>query len=828
LKKTGSQAFKKAFKGFLEAHFCKRSPQEAMQYLSGNFSLIGTAIHEIALNLEESRPMFLGDYSEVPKPLTISDLVINVQMIDDFSAIVISTLGLKGQTDEIEFKIDTTRISALFYLEEKSPKIRHIHFSIPQDVSQGVESYPIKLLKYLFFETEEKYRLTFENAPIGIMHFDHLGTVKECNRKFLEIMGTTAEKVIGMQLLQLKDLQAVKAIEAALKGRTGIYEGYYQAVNSGKVVPLKVQISPLFGPEAQLIGGIGIYEDSSEHKIAESRLHYQFQFEKLVATISSSFVNAKTENLDSLVVNALRLTCRFIDADRGYVFLINPDGKTARNTHEWEESGIASIMHKYQNICIEDLEGMGGFIDRQVDHIHIPDINNFPPQLESVRHILTAGEVKSVLVLPLISHNRFKGCFGFDCVSSSRSWSYEEITLLKVIGEILANAFARKETEEKLIRSEEKYRFLAENASDLIWVVDLDDKKLIYTSPSAERMLGIKIWEQSEVNFLDLLSVDQQKFFAKEIPKRVKEFISGKSKQYTDEVLIISADGQSIPTENTSNLIRDPSTGHILAVGVTRDISLRKKAEEQRALLEMQKILAEKADSLGRMAETIACQFNNQLQIVRGNLELLENIIGNDKIMKRRVGDALKATSKAAELSSMMLSYLGHRDKGGVITESVAKPSKGKTRKTQVKENKKKDRKASESIASWNDLQKCSVLLIDPDELVRMVASGLLQHFGFKVIEAKNEEEAYKHLQRQGRKICLIILDQCNREESGCVKRIRQIQAETPIILASAYDKKFILNGKTNDKTLVFLAKPFGAKALQNAIQIALKQTLPN
>ncbi len=824
--KTGIQAFKKSFKGFLDAHFGKRSPMDAMQFLSSNFSLIGTAIHKIALNFDESRAMFLGDYSEVSEPLTISNLVINVQLIDESSAIIISTLDLKGQADDIEFKIDQTRISALLYVEEKKAKIRHLHFSLAQDASQGQESYPIKLLKYLFFETEEKYRHIFENAPVGIMHFDQNGLVKECNRKFLQIMDTTAEKVIGMRLLQLEDLQAVNAIEAALKGRSGIYEGYYQTVNSGKVIPLKAKISPLFGPGPQLIGGIGIYEDSSEHKIAENRLHYQFQFEKLVATISSSFVNATADNIDSLIVNALRLTCRFIDADRGYVFLINPDGKTARNTHEWEETGIASIGHKYQNIRIEDLEGMGGFIDRKMDFIHIPDINNFPPQLEPVRHMLTAGDVKSVLVLPLIANNRFIGCFGYDCVSRSRSWSFEEITLLKVIGEVLVNAFARRATEEKLRRSEEKYRILAENSSDIIWVVDLDEKRIIYTSPTAEKTLGIKIDEAGAKNFTSFLSDDQQKFFAKEIPKRVKEFLSGESKRYTDEILLVTASGQAVPTENTSNLIEDPSNGHILAVGVTRDISLRKKAEEQRALLEMQKILTEKADSLGRMAETIACQFNNQLQIVRGNLELLENIIGNDKILKRRVADALKATAKAGELSSMMLSYLGHRDQGETIIEPVEKSGKAKARTSPARVSRKKGAATGESIGSWKDLQNCSVLLIDPDDLVRLVTTGLLQHFGFKVIEARNEKEAQGHLKNSGNvNICLIILAQCSKNEHGqdFVQKIRSFLPKTPIILASAYDKKFILQGQAKDKALFFLAKPFGAKALQNVIQTALK-----
>jgi tetratricopeptide (TPR) repeat protein len=225
-------------------------------------------------------------------------------------------------------------------------------------------------------------------------------------------------------------------------------------MTSGKVVPLKAILTPIFGPTASVIGGIGFYEDTSESKLAESKLHYQFQFEKIIATISSSFVNNTEKNIDAIIINALKLTCQFFDADRCYIFQINPDGVTASNTYEWEEPGIASIMHKYQNLPLSSLQGMGGFIDRLMDHIHIPDIKNYPPELESVRHILTAGEVKSLLVLPLISDKKVSGCFGYDCLSKARSWTYEEITLLKVIGEIFSSAFAKQAAEKKLQESQ--------------------------------------------------------------------------------------------------------------------------------------------------------------------------------------------------------------------------------------------------------------------------------------------------------------------------------------------------------------------------------------
>jgi PAS domain S-box-containing protein len=47
---------------------------------------------------------------------------------------------------------------------------------------------------------EEKYRLIFENSPLGIFHFDEKGTITHCNDRFLKIVGTTRDKLIGFNM----------------------------------------------------------------------------------------------------------------------------------------------------------------------------------------------------------------------------------------------------------------------------------------------------------------------------------------------------------------------------------------------------------------------------------------------------------------------------------------------------------------------------------------------------------------------------------------------------------------------------------------------------
>jgi len=85
--------------------------------------------------------------------------------------------------------------------------------------------------------TESIYRLIFENAPIGIVHFDSKGLLTACNDQFIEILGSSKEKLLGFCMLNLPDKKVAESVQKALNGEKGFYEGHYKSVTSGKVTP---------------------------------------------------------------------------------------------------------------------------------------------------------------------------------------------------------------------------------------------------------------------------------------------------------------------------------------------------------------------------------------------------------------------------------------------------------------------------------------------------------------------------------------------------------------------------------------------------------------
>lgn len=89
---------------------------------------------------------------------------------------------------------------------------------------------------------------------------------------------------------------------------------------------------------------------------------------------------------------------------------------------------------------------------------------------------------------------------------------------------------------------------------------------------------------------------------------------------------------------------------------VISDVTDRKGLEEERLRFEHEVQQAQKAESLARMAGAVAHHFNNQLAVVMGNLELARE---DPELSGDCVDNAMLATRKAAEVSGLLLTYLG-------------------------------------------------------------------------------------------------------------------------------------------------------------------------
>ncbi len=105
--------------------------------------------------------------------------------------------------------------------------------------------------------------------------------------------------------------------------------------------------------------------------------------------------------------------------------------------------------------------------------------------------------------------------------------------------------------------------------------------------------------------------------------------------------------------------VKDPSGTVLFLVPEGRDITERKKTEEERLNLERQLLHTQKLESLGILSGGIAHDFNNLLQALLGNLELALMRLPGETPVRKNIDQAIKAGRQAAKLTNMMLAYSG-------------------------------------------------------------------------------------------------------------------------------------------------------------------------
>jgi len=94
-------------------------------------------------------------------------------------------------------------------------------------IGMGIDISERKRTAEVLRESEEKYRLIFEYSPLGLLSFDEKGVIVACNDNFVKIIGSSQEKLIGLNMLNLPDKNIVSVVQKALKGSSAFYEGDY-------------------------------------------------------------------------------------------------------------------------------------------------------------------------------------------------------------------------------------------------------------------------------------------------------------------------------------------------------------------------------------------------------------------------------------------------------------------------------------------------------------------------------------------------------------------------------------------------------------------------
>jgi two-component system cell cycle sensor histidine kinase/response regulator CckA len=486
-------------------------------------------------------------------------------------------------------------------------------------------------------ESEARTRAMLDAALDAVITIDHEGTIIEFNPAAERVFGYARAEALGREMPSL--LVPASLREAHARGFRRYLETGEAAVlgkrlelpalrADGTEVPIELSIVRVDLPGPPVFTAYA--RDIKERRRSEALVAGQACLLELIA--EGAPLHAVLDRL-----------ARFIEEQSGdalaSILLVDRDGLHLR--HGAAPSLPADYCQAIDGVPIGPEQGSCGTAAHRREPVAVSDIEH-DPLWNLHRVVALATGLRACWSTPILANDdTLLGTFAV-YYREAREPSEGDLQLVELASQIGRIAIERSRSEALLRASENRYRDLFHNASDMIVTVDLDWNITAANTAVAET-LGYSTTELLEMNLAELLPPEMHELARNQLTRK----LSSEVEVTTYEHDFVAKDGHRIAVEVTTKVVFQD--GVPLGVeAVARDVSERNRLEDQLRQ-------AQKMEAVGRLAGGVAHDFNNMMTAVVGFSDLVLGRLEPDHPARRQVEDIRRAGARATELTRQLL-----------------------------------------------------------------------------------------------------------------------------------------------------------------------------
>ncbi|MBI2424901.1 MAG: PAS domain S-box protein [Candidatus Hydrogenedentes bacterium] len=679
-----------------------------------------------------------------------------------------------------------------------------------------------QLITHQLQERERELRQVLDTVPHMIFARNREGVILLANKAYADAYDTTVEEIVGRvhrseYSKHEFDSPFDRVPDHAKTGQPLPYEEHTVTI---KGEPRQIQTIkiPYISNRVDSQAVLGVALDITSQKKAEEELQKRIELEMLVASISTRFVNLAPEKTESEINLALRRVGKVLDVDRAFISFHEPEFKNVAH-FEWCAAGIPSFVNATLNVPVDKFT----WAVRRFEAGHsivINDLDEFPPEAQYERRWHEWQLCRAVITVPIITGKLFRGYVGLDSVKSTRVWPPNYEPFLRLVGEVLWNAWSRMTYErqrdalERQIRYSQKLESLGVMASGVAH--DFNNLLLCVLGNVDLIRLRNLVLPEAEHN---LRNVEQAARQAADLCR---------------QMLAMAGKGQVVIEPIHLGMLAQEMQS-LLSVSLPRNVSLQCEVAPHLKLMEgdasqirqiLLNLIANAAESMQGQAGSVRvrladceCTAKDFASTVVGSalpagmyvkVEVEDSGAGMSEDTMKRIFDpfySTKAPGRGLGLAAVLGIVRGHQ---GALKLSSS-PGAGTIFTTYfpvIRGKRVRPLLRPPDLEGWRG--SGLLLLLDDKEYILSVCTGMLERLGYGVVSAQTLPEALELLQTE-KEIRGALVDGAilGVESAARLEEMHKLLAGRPMVVSSGYGRDNLAQALPPEFFGAYIQKPF-------------------